>query len=127
MLVIPLFYLAAVVFPKLALLAIYLHIFVQPHFRMACYVLVTLLIANWIGNTVAVLLICQPIQYLWDRTITGGHCFHINAWFRWASFLNILTDVAMLLLPLPVIWKLHTSRNVKIGLTITFATGSVYV
>jgi len=28
-------------------------------------------------------------------------------------------------LPLPVIWKLHTSRNNKVGLTLTFLTGSV--
>ena len=130
-LVVSLLYLAAVVFPKLALLAIYLRIFVQPRFRKACYILATLLIANWVGNTVAALLMCKPLQYLWDQTITrdhtltGGHCFHINVWVRWASLINIVTDVAMLVLPLPVIWKLHTSRSVKIGLTITFATGSV--
>lgn len=131
LLVLSLLYLAAVVFPKLAILAIYLRIFVQPRFRTACYVLATLLIANWVGNTVAGLLMCKPLQYLWDQTITrdhtltGGHCFHINVWMRWASLINIITDVAMLGLPLPVTWKLHTSRSVKIGLTITFATGSV--
>ncbi|MCJ1252191.1 hypothetical protein MMC30_009431 [Trapelia coarctata] len=31
----------------------------------------------------------------------------------------------MLVLPLPVIWHLHTNINQKIGLTITFLTGSV--
>lgn len=125
LMVIPLLYLAAVVFPKLAILAIYLRIFTQPRFRSACYVLITLLIANWIGTTVAGLLICRPLEYLWDRTIVDGHCLNINAYFRWASLVNIITDVAMLILPLPVIWELHTSRNIKIGLTITFATGSM--
>ena len=120
-----LLYLAAVVFPKLSLLTIYLRIFVQPRFRMACYTLATLLIANWVGNTVAGLFMCEPLQYLWDHTIPGGHCFHDNVWICWASLINIVTDVAMLVLPLPVIWKLHTSRSIKIGLTITFATGSV--
>lgn len=125
LIVIPLLYLAAVVFPKLAILAIYLRVFTQPRFRSACYVLVTLLMANWIGTTVAGLLVCRPLEYLWDRTIAGGHCFNINAYFRWASLVNIITDVAMLILPLPVICELHISRNIKIGLTITFATGSM--
>ena len=131
LLVVALLYLAAVVFPKLALLAIYLRIFVQPRFRTTCYILATLIIANWVGNTVAGLLMCKPLQYLWDHsitgdpTLTGGHCFHIYVWMCWASLINIVTDVAMLVLPLPVIWKLHTSRSIKIGLTITFATGSV--
>lgn len=124
-LVVPLLYLAAVVFPKLAILAIYLRVFTQPRFRTACYVLATVLVANWIATTVAGLLICRPLEYLWDHTIAGGHCFNINAYFRWASLVNIITDVAMLVLPLPVIWELHTSRNIKIGLTITFATGSL--
>ena len=122
---IPLPYLAAVVFPKLALLAIYLRIFIQPRFRTACYVLATLLLANWIGSTVAGLSMCKLLEYLWDHTITGGQCFDINALFRWASLVNIVTGVAMLVLPLPVIWKLRPSRNFKISLTITFATGSV--
>ena len=125
-----LLYLAAVVFPKLAILAIYLRIFIQPRFRATCYILAMLLVANWVGNTVAGLLMCKPLHYLWDQTITGdnltsGHCFHVNVWMCWASLINIVTDVAMLVLPLPVIWKLHTSRSIKIGLTITFATGSV--
>lgn len=123
--VLSLLYLAAVVFPKLAILAIYLRIFVQPRFRTACYILAMLVIANWVGNTVAGLLMCKPLQYFWDHTITGGHCFHIKERRCWASLINIITDVAMLVLPLPIIWKLHTSRSVKIGLTITFATGSV--
>ena len=123
--VVPLLYLAAVVFPKIAILAIYLRVFTQPRFRTACYVLATLLVANWIGSTVAGLLICRPLEYLWDQSIAGGHCFDINAWFRWASLVNIVTDVAMLVLPLPVIWQLHTSRNIKFGLTITFTTGSM--
>lgn len=122
---IPIVYLAAVLFPKLAILAIYLRIFTKKPYRRACYALAVLLIANWIATTVAGLLVCIPLRYLWDRTVAGGHCFDINAYFRWSSLVNILTDVIMLILPLPVIWKIHTSRNIKIGLTFTFATGSV--
>ncbi|CAH0046294.1 unnamed protein product, partial [Clonostachys solani] len=38
---------------------------------------------------------------------------------------NIITDVAILLLPIPTIWALKTKRNVKVGLTGVFAGGLV--
>lgn len=38
--------------------------------------------------------------------------------------MNILTDVMMLILPIPVIWKIQTSKTVKLGLILTIATGS---
>lgn len=121
----PLLYLAAVLFAKLAILAMYFRIFTKASDRIACWVLVAVLVASWFANTVAAFLICIPLEYLWNRDIPGGHCFDINSYYRWSSLSNILTDLLMLGLPLPVIWKLHTSRNIKIGLTITFATGSM--
>ena len=124
-LIIPELYLAAVTFPKLAILALYLRIFITAPYRIACWALATVLVANWIATTVAGFLTCNPLDYLWDQTVPGGHCFNINAYFRWPSLTNVITDVLMLILPLPVIWKIQTSRNVKIGLTLTFATGSM--
>lgn len=124
-LIIPEIYLSAVLFPKLAILAIYLRIFNKAPYRITCWVLAAVLVANCIATTIAGFLTCVPLEYLWDPTIPGGHCFDINAYFRWASLTNIVTDVVMLILPLPVIWKIHTSRNVKMGLTFTFATGSM--
>jgi hypothetical protein len=116
---------STVIFPKLAILAIYLRIFSKKSCRAACYVVAGILIGNWLGTTIAGFFMCIPFNFLWDRTIPGGHCFSINSYFRWASLANIITDVVMLVLPLPVIWKIQTTTNTKIGLTITFATGSL--
>ncbi|KAI4161206.1 MAG: hypothetical protein LQ342_005102 [Letrouitia transgressa] len=124
-LVFPLVYSGAVLFTKLAILAIYLRIFTSSFYRTATWVLVGLLIANWVALTVATCLMCIPLNYLWDRTIPGGHCINIDAFYCWSGLFNVVTDIAMLVLPLPVIWKLNTSRNIKVGLTILFATGSV--
>lgn len=123
-LIIPELYLAAATLPKLAILALYLRIFITAPYRIACYALAAVLTANWLAATVAGFLSCIPLNYLWDRTVTG-HCFNINAWFRWSSLTNVITDVIMLILPLPVVWKIQTSRKVKLGLSLTFATGSM--
>jgi hypothetical protein len=47
--------------------------------------------------------------------------------FRYGSIPNIVTDVVMLILPMPLIWGLHVSTKVKIGLLVTFLLGSMWV
>ena len=45
--------------------------------------------------------------------------------YKYWSVPNIVTDVVMLILPMPVIWRLKISRAQKAGLTVTFLLGSV--
>ena len=124
----PMVYLAAVLFAKLAVLAIYLRIFTFRSFRIACWALGAVLVANWFAFTLTAFMMCTPLNYLWNKKIVGGgHCFDIDSFYRWSTLPNIVTDVVMLILPIPVVWRLQTSRSIKIGLVLTFATGSLYV
>lgn len=118
-------YLAAVTLPKLSILSMYLRIFTTKLYRRSVYVLGVILIMTFVVGGLTGSLGCQPLAFFWDPTIPGGHCIDINAFFRWISLPNILTDVAMLVLPQPLIWTLKITRNQKIGLTLTFLTGSV--
>lgn len=118
-------YLAAVTLPKLSILSMYLRIFTTKSYRRSVYVLGVILIMTFVVGGLTGSLGCQPLAFFWDPTIPGGHCIDINAFFRWISLPNILTDVAMLVLPQPLIWTLKITRNQKIGLTLTFLTGSV--
>ena len=43
------------------------------------------------------------------------------------SIPNIVTDVVLICLPVPVIWKNQIQRTHKISLTAVFASGSLYV
>ena len=45
--------------------------------------------------------------------------------YRVIGFPNLLSDVVLLILPLPAIAKLHVDIGVKIGLFITFLSGSL--
>lgn len=113
-------YLVAVTLPKLSILSMYLGIFTTKSYRRIIHVLAVTLI-----NKASLSLGCQPLAFFWDPTIPGGHCIDINAFFRWISLPNILTDVAMLVPPQPLVWTLKAIRHQKIGLTLTFLTGSV--
>ncbi|KAF2811144.1 uncharacterized protein BDZ99DRAFT_344380, partial [Mytilinidion resinicola] len=126
--IIPLTYLPAIAMPKLSILCLYLRIFSEPIHRAVCWITAGLIVANCIGSMVPAFVICVPLEFLWNQNLPGGgHCIDIDAWYRWSSLMNILTDLIMLGLPIPVIIKLHVSRNVKVGLAITFATGSIGV
>ena len=118
-------YFIAVTVPKISILSLYLRIFPQKPYRIACYALAGVLMGCLLGNVIATSLICVRVKALWDTSTGEGHCFHQNAYFRYSTLPNILTDIYMLILPLPVIWRMSLSKRDKIGLTITFGTGSV--
>jgi hypothetical protein len=119
------FYFPSVSLPKLSILALYLRIFTTKPYRYGAFFIAGILIAQWIIAWILTGIMCTPFAYLWDKEIPGGHCLDQTRIFTWFSFPNIVTDIMMLLLPLPVVWQLHTSKNQKIGLTITFLTFSV--
>ena len=122
---IPVIYVISACLPKVSILAVYLRIFVEKWSRIACYVLMFMVIANVIGNIPPLIYKCDPISYGWDPTTPGGWCADIEPRVRYVSLINIITDVGMLVLPIPVIWKLHTNKSTKFGLACVFATGSV--
>jgi hypothetical protein len=117
--------LLAIATSKLAILTIYLRIFVTPSVRLTTYILIGLVIATWVGESVAGCLQCLPIQYQWDKGAMGGRCFNQLAYYRFLSLPNIATDTVMLVLPMPTVWRLHTTRSQKVGLTFIFLTGSM--
>ncbi|KAI9790608.1 MAG: hypothetical protein M1816_004940 [Peltula sp. TS41687] len=116
-------YLFACGLPKLAILCLYLRAFAKLY-CWASYVVAVVIVANIFAGIIMCLNNCKPIAYKWDKTIPGGSCNDLMAAYRWISLPNLITDVAMLVIPLPVIWSLRIKRNQKIGLTLTFLAGS---
>lgn len=95
-------------------------------YRYVTYLLGAIIIANGIVGVVTSLASCRPLSARW-QSIENLHlyCIDIVAYWRWISLPNIITDVFMLILPLPVIWHLKMSRKDRLGLTFIFLTGSV--
>ncbi|KAJ5854278.1 hypothetical protein N7534_006821 [Penicillium rubens] len=118
------YYSSGVAFPKLAILALYLRLFPFHLYRIAVYVIGSIVIANAIACVLTAAFICRPFAYYWDKTIPGGYCADQAAFDRWASMANIITDVVMLVLPAHIVWNLKASVKIKIGLAVTFLMGS---
>ena len=60
-----------------------------------------------------------------DITITTGHCVNKGALYLATAGLNAATDVTLLVLPIPMIAKLHVPLVQKLGLVAMFSIGSL--
>lgn len=69
-------------------------------------------------------LLCRPVQYNWDKTIEGT-CADTSSAFLSAAIINLLIDVCTIVLPLPMLWKLHLPTAKKIGIIAMFSLGAV--
>ena len=118
-------YLTSVALPKMSILFLYLRILTNRHARLTCYVLLWAVGAIWLSFMIAFNLQCIPLAYQWDKTIPGGHCFHVDAFFKATSIPNIVTDIIMLILPIPTVLNLQTTTIRKLGLLFVFLVGSV--
>lgn len=118
-------YCTSVVFPKLSILAMYLRIFpVKKVYRYNVLILMFIVAANGISGDLTSLLSCRPLATRWNPALRGD-CINVTNYWRFISLANIISDVAILAFPLPVVWKLHISLPQKLGLTVLFLTGSL--
>lgn len=75
-------------------------------------------------SVLSTLFMCAPVSFFWNKN-QKGHCLNQAAvWFTNAA-LNILTDFAVFLLPMPCLKELHLPRRQKYGLMAVFALGGL--
>jgi hypothetical protein len=118
-------YMVGITLPKVALLILYLKVFADRKVIIATWVVMCLLIGLCFSSVVALFAICQPFAYNWNKSIPGGHCGNFMAAYKYISIPNIVSDVAILLLPIPSLWSLNMSRWKKAGVFATFAVGGL--
>jgi len=111
---------------KSSIMMFYLRIFGSNScFRKTIWI-VMLIVWLWvISELLGTFLLCRPIAYNWDLTVKGT-CGNRNAGFVSAAALNTATDVLVLVLPIPHIWKLQLSRARKLSLIFLFSFGLLY-
>jgi len=110
---------------KASILLFYLRFPVTKWFRIATYIVMFISIANCLTTTLGVLYLCRPISYSWDSS-GEGTCINGNIPFLLTAALNVVTDVAILLLPIWLLAPLRISFMARIGVTLVFMAGGLY-
>lgn len=67
---------------------------------------------------------CRPVQFVWDKTIQGT-CIEAWTFFVAGSAPNVLTDFAILILPLPAVWNLKMGTMQKVSVVGILMLGSL--
>lgn len=133
---------------KLSLLAFYWRIFKQSKIRIPIYVL-TAVVSAWgiavvssefiapsaqdvltLPQILIAIFECQPVPAIWTRfapippPLGSYSCrVNLNQFFTGNSILNIVTDGALLVLPMPFVWQLQLPRTQKLALSSIFVVG----
>lgn len=115
-------------FSKLSVLSLYLSITPNKKFRAAVYFLMSIVIAFTVTYVLVQILDCKPVQAQWDlRLVMASHghsCIDSNVSpMMVLSVVNIIVDVAVVVLPIPVILPLRIPKKDKISCLLLFAAG----
>ena len=117
----------AVTFIRASVLALYVRIFRTRSFRMTCYVVHGINILFGAATILGACLICNPISFQWDRSVPGGHCGDQKSLDLFIGVFNLLIDVTVVVLPMPVLWGLQMAVGKKFTLSGIFGLGIMCV
>jgi hypothetical protein len=116
------FYDLALVSVKLGILAFYWRVFVHPVFRTVVLATAAFVIAWGIGITVTLFLACRPLSAYWDVNVVGK-CLTMVNFVYFTNVSNLITDIWIFLLPVPMIWHLQLQTKKKLLLSFIFCIG----
>ena len=108
---------------RLAILLLYIEIFRRSLFYRAAVMTAVIVAAYYVACILTVCLLCQPINFNWNKILPNGKCGNTVAIELFSAAFNMLVDVWVVCLPLPIVWTLHMPTQRKIGVSATFAFG----
>ncbi|KAH9906431.1 hypothetical protein F4778DRAFT_648835 [Xylariomycetidae sp. FL2044] len=108
---------------KMSILLLYLRIFGAIRwFRWTTSILLACIASYCIAIALVTIFQCTPISAAYDHLVQGKCINNARFWFANAAF-SIITDVIILVLPMPLVYKLQVTRVQKVALTMVFALG----
>jgi hypothetical protein len=126
LIIIPAWYFATAWTAKFAICIFLGRIFPQRSVKRILIAVGAVLMCSCIGCFIANLAACKPFSAHWgSQEERNAHCMNKSNLYTWGTFPNILTDIALLVLPLPIIRRLHTSIQMKVALAATFLIGII--
>ena len=121
-------WLATAAATKASLLLLYYRLFSPSRrFRFAVRIGAVIVFCQWVSLTCAAIFQCRPLAAFWNHAIRDAKCINLPRFTIVGGVLNLLTDVLILCLPIPMVWGLNTTKTQKVTLTCIFLLGILYV
>lgn len=112
-------------FFKVALLISYLRLFQGTShrgYRAAVWITIVAVVLGHLGCSLSLVLACNPVYKSWEPLVPGT-CLPPGPSFTGYAIVTIVSDIAVTIIPLPVLIKLNVSRSKKFGLVFIFVLG----
>ncbi|KAI9036935.1 putative integral membrane protein [Aspergillus affinis] len=110
---------------KISILLLYLRIFPVTWLVGIAWTTIGVIVAWAIATILAGCLICRPFAFNWDQTIPGGSCGNQVTSFTATGVINLVTDVVVLVIPMPLLYRLQMATYKKVTLITVFGLGLV--
>ncbi|KAI1335158.1 hypothetical protein F5Y15DRAFT_258122 [Xylariaceae sp. FL0016] len=108
---------------QVGILLFYWRVFPNKCFRVGAIAVGSLSAGIFLSNFFSFTFQCTPVEKFWIHD-ADGFCIDQNAFYLASAIINVIGDVAVLALPLPVVWQLHTSKSKKWSLSFLFLLGA---
>ena len=120
-------YITGITLIRISVVLFYHRIFGRErHFRIALWHTGGMLIAWFLAINALSIFQCSPVQKQWENSVPG-HCLSFYGTFIGVTASNVFIDLFLLILPVPMLWKLQIKKRQKIALTANFLLGYRYV
>ena len=116
------FYAAALLCTKLSIIYLYNRIFPLPWFKLALHIIAAFATALAVAAVFTTIFQCVPISSQWDPELSG-HCMNYGRSIQILGVMSIVIDFILLVLPIPLVWRIQISKTNKLLITVTFMLG----
>ncbi|KAJ5965480.1 hypothetical protein N7481_012194 [Penicillium waksmanii] len=119
------FYNLSLILSKLSALVFLTSIFRIRHFLITAYLIMGFLVVAGLWMVLSGFIFCVPVPIFWsmNKSLVAAHCLpKAPVWFTNAS-IQIVTDIIILILPMPIVSKLRLPKRQRAGIMIIFGVG----
>ncbi|KAI2780694.1 hypothetical protein F4815DRAFT_499072 [Daldinia loculata] len=109
---------------KLSILSLYTVLFPRKIFSRICYCTMGLAVVYLISVLVETFALCTPVQHNWDKSIPGK-CTNQHGAYLGSGITNLIIDVFIVTLPMPMLFRLQMSWPKKLSIAVMFSLGAI--
>ncbi|KAK1503512.1 integral membrane protein [Colletotrichum tamarilloi] len=121
-----LLYSPAAFFTKTALLLLTVRVFsVDRNVARTLHALLAFFLLCYIPAQVAKTLVCIPVQAFWDTNVVNFKCIDQTKLFLYDGSISIVSDLVILVVPIPLTWALRVSLARKVKVVALLGAGGV--
>lgn len=111
---------------KFSILHLYVQVFTTRGFRKLAYAMMVVVASFMLSLILSQFPICRPFAKNWEPLLAGT-CGDSIKTVIGVSVVNVCVDLTIIVLPMPILWRLQMATKRKVALSAIFGLGTMYV